>query len=137
MQRFVQEKENSLDSKSNNPLIVQVNRENKSFVILKPENEVIQMYHSQRLHDLLTERSEENENIVLDLSKVRYLDSTIMGTLFTHSKKLKEKNLNLSIINVKHALKLLFKVTKSYSLLNIYDSLGDLVKAVKWAPKKA
>lgn len=137
MQRFVQEKENSLDSKSNNPLIVQVNRENRSFVILKPENEVIQMYHSQRLHDLLTERSEENENIVLDLSKVRYLDSTIMGTLFTHSKKLKEKNLNLSIINVKHALKLLFKVTKSYSLLNIYDSLGDLVKAVKWATKKA
>ena len=137
MQRFVQEKENSLDSKSNNQLIVEVNRENKSFVILKPENEVIQMYHSQRLHDLLTERSEENENIVLDLSKVRYLDSTIMGTLFTHSKKLKEKNLNLSIINVKHALKLLFKVTKSYSLLNIYDSLGDLVKAVKWATKKA
>ena len=137
MQRFVQEKENSLDRNSNNQLIVQVNRENKSFVILKPENEVIQMYHSQGLHDLLAERSEENENIVLDLSKVRYLDSTIIGTLFTHSKKLKEKNLNLSIINVKHALKLLFKVTKSYSLLNIYDSLGDLVKSVKWAPKKA
>lgn len=137
MQRVIQETGNSLENSETNQLIVQVNRENKSFVILKPENEVIQMYHSQNLHDLLAQSSKANRNIVLDFSKVRYLDSTIMGTLFTHSKKLKEKNLHLSIINVKHALKLLFKVTKSYSLLNIYDSIGDLVKAVKWAPKKA
>ena len=136
MQKIIPKKGNSLDKGKETRLKFEVNNENENFIVIKPDNEVIQMYHSQHLNELITEKAINNEHIVLDFSKVRYLDSTIMGTLFTQSKKLSEKGLVLSIIHVKQALKLLFKVTKSYSFLNIYNSLGDMLNSVKWLPKK-
>lgn len=58
-------------------------------------------------------------NIVINCSSLDYIDSTGLGALIAILKRVKEKNLNLKIINLKPNIYKLFDITGLDKIFNI------------------
>lgn len=62
-----------------------------------------------------------DKDLVFDLKKLDYIDSTGLGAIITVFKEVKEKNRKLMIINAKKNIKKLFYITELDSLFEIGD----------------
>ncbi len=60
-----------------------------------------------------------DKDLVFDLVKLDYIDSTGLGAIITVFKEVKEKNRKLSIVNAKKNIKKLFYITELDSLFEI------------------
>lgn len=60
-----------------------------------------------------------DKDLVFDLVKLNYIDSTGLGAIITVFKEVKEKNRKLSIVNAKKNIKKLFYITELDSLFEI------------------
>ena len=85
--------------------------ENNDEIIIKPVGEV-DIYTSPDLKETLTEIiNQSNVNMVIDGEKLEYIDSTGLGVLIGALKKIKEKERNITITNIKPNIKKLFDIT--------------------------
>ncbi|WP_425449247.1 STAS domain-containing protein [Dethiothermospora halolimnae] len=85
--------------------------ENNDVIIIKPVGEV-DIYTSPDLKETLTEIiNQSNVNMVIDGEKLEYIDSTGLGVLIGALKKIKEKERNITITNIKPNIKKLFDIT--------------------------
>ncbi|MDO5026782.1 MAG: STAS domain-containing protein [Tissierellia bacterium] len=60
-----------------------------------------------------------DKDLIFDLKKLDYIDSTGLGAIITVFKEVKEKNRLLKIINAKKNIKKLFYITELDSLFEI------------------
>jgi anti-anti-sigma factor len=86
-------------------------RDNQAIPIVDIVGE-IDVYTYPRLSDALTELINNNrDNIIINLSKVRYIDSTGLGVIANGANKLAKRNGFVTIINANPQVKKIFEVS--------------------------
>ncbi len=89
---------------------IKFDEEKNSWMVI-PKGEV-DIYTSPKFKKALTEAFEEKEtNIIIDGKELEYVDSTGLGVLISILKRVKEKNYEITIINIKSNIKKLFDIT--------------------------
>lgn len=97
-------------------------REKNSIVILDIQGE-IDLYNAPEIKDTIQKLIEAQKyNIIINLEKVSYIDSSGIGALISSLSNLKKYQGGLKIINVFASVKKVFELTKLTSFFEIYDS---------------
>lgn len=106
-------------------------RENKNIVILDINGE-IDLYNAPEIKDIIAKLIEEKKyQIVINLEKVSYIDSSGIGALISSLSNLKKYQGGLKIINVAGSVRKVFELTKLTSFFEIFDAEADAVAAFK------
>ncbi|RME91989.1 MAG: anti-sigma factor antagonist [Candidatus Hydrogenedentota bacterium] len=102
-------------------------RERDGVVILDIEGE-IDLYNAPEIKDTIQKLIDEQKyNIIINLEKVSYIDSSGIGALISSLSNLKKYQGGLKIINVFASVKKVFELTKLTSFFEIYDSEDEAV----------
>ncbi len=70
----------------------------------------------------------ENSNIVIDLTKVSYVDSSGLGTLIALQKDARFNGGSLSIVGASEQVKRVMKMTNLDKLFDFYTSINEVIK---------
>lgn len=70
---------------------------------------------------VLDEYQKEPKNLVFDLEKLEYLDSTGLGAFISIFKNLKEENHSITIVNAKPNIRKLFTITELDRIFRLED----------------
>jgi len=88
----------------------------------------IDLYNAPEIKDIIHKLIEErNYNVIIDLEKVSYIDSSGIGALISSLSNLKKYQGGLKIINVYASVKKVFELTKLTSFFEIFDSENEAV----------
>lgn len=91
------------------------------------------IYTAGELADML-ERTEERANVILDMTSVRYLDSTSLTVFIRMRKRRLEKHFPpCRIVGLSPNLRRLFKLTRLDLVWPIYDTLDEAVDSFRIA----
>ena len=97
-------------------------RENNDVVIMDINGE-IDLYNAPDIKENIKNQMESGKtNIVINLDKVSYIDSSGIGVLISSLSNLKKAGGSLKIINVYASVRKVFELTKLTSFFDIYDS---------------
>ncbi len=90
----------------------------------------IDLYNAPEIKDVINKLIEEKRyNVIINLEKVSYIDSSGIGALISSLSNLKKYQGGLKIINVFASVRKVFELTKLTSFFEIYDSEDLAVKA--------
>jgi len=104
-------------------------REANGVTIFDVEGE-IDLYNAPALKDEIKKKIEEQKyNIIINLAKVSYIDSSGIGALISSLSNLKKYQGGLKIINVTGSVKKVFELTKLTSFFEIFDSEEEAVNS--------
>ncbi len=96
-------------------------KENNDFIEVLPVGE-IDIYTSPMFkEEVLNIINAENKNLVINAEKLEYLDSTGLGVFMSILKAIKEKSLNIKLINIKSNIYKLFDITGLNKIFNIEE----------------
>lgn len=76
----------------------------------------LDVYSEEEFKKFIDEKIDANKDIIFDLEKLDYLDSTGLGMFMTVYNMQKSKGKKVKIINSKENIKKLFKITDLYDL---------------------
>ncbi len=97
-------------------------RSNDDVVILDIAGE-IDLYNAPEIKDIINGLIEEQKfNVIINLEKVTYIDSSGIGALISSLSNLKKYQGGLKIINVYASVRKVFELTKLTSFFDIYNS---------------
>ena len=83
----------------------------------------IDLYNAPEIKDIISKLIEEQKyNVIINLEKVSYIDSSGIGALISSLSNLKKYQGGLKIINVYASVRKVFELTKLTSFFEIYDS---------------
>ena len=83
----------------------------------------IDLYNAPEIKDIINGLIEEKKfNVIINLEKVPYIDSSGIGALIPSLSNLKKYQGGLKIINVFASVRKVFELTKLTSFFEIYDS---------------
>lgn len=106
-----------------------IEREKDSIQIIEIIGEV-DLYNTKELKDLIEDKIKQGKyNIILNLNKVPFMDSSGIGTLVTGMYRLKKYQGNLKITNIVGSVAKVFKMTGMDSHLEIFESEDDALKS--------
>ncbi len=84
----------------------------------------------KKLKDELVLISEKNPNdLILELSKVDFIDSSCLGTLVSVSKLLRTKEGDLKLANPTDDVRSIFNITRLDRVFEIFDSTPEAVES--------
>ncbi len=96
-------------------------RSQNEIVILDIAGE-IDLYNAPEIKDIINTLIEDKKyNVIINLEKVTYIDSSGIGALISSLSNLKKYQGGLKIINVFASVKKVFELTKLTSFFEIYD----------------
>lgn len=99
-------------------LIINKNN-NEKFIEILPIGEM-DIYTSPVFKDEVLETiNKESKDIVINAEKLEYIDSTGLGSVMAILKLMKEKGLNLKIINVRKNIYKLFDITGFSKVIDV------------------
>lgn len=82
----------------------------------------IDLYNAPEIKDIINKLIEEKRyNVIINLEKVSYIDSSGIGALISSLSNLKKYQGGLKIINVYASVRKVFELTKLTSFFEIYD----------------
>jgi anti-sigma B factor antagonist len=67
--------------------------------------------------------------VIFDMEDVQHLDSSAMGAIFHFQRKIREYSGKLALVHVSGKIMQIFKITKSDAHLDVYETLGQALKA--------
>jgi len=73
--------------------------------------------------------AEGERNLILDLSKITYIDSTGLGELVAGYSTLKRNGGRLALLNLSDRVMDLMTITKLYTVFDIYDNEAQAVES--------
>ncbi len=83
----------------------------------------IDLYNAPEIKDIISKLIEEQKvNVIINLAKVSYIDSSGIGALISSLSNLKKLQGSLKIINVYASVKKVFELTKLTSFFEIFES---------------
>ncbi|XDD54680.1 STAS domain-containing protein [Leptospira sp. WS4.C2] len=95
--------------------------------IISIEGEV-DLYNAKELKDILDDKMRKHQyEIVVNLEKVPFMDSSGIGTLVTAMYKLKKYHGNLKVCSVHGSVAKVFKITGMESHLEVFDTEENAV----------
>ena len=90
----------------------------------------IDLYNAPEIKDIISKLIEERSyNVIIDLEKVSYIDSSGIGALISSLSNLKKYHGGLKIINVYASVRKVFELTKLTSFFEIYDSEEEAISS--------
>lgn len=99
-----------------------VKREKNGVSILDINGE-IDLYNAPEIKEVINGLiSDQKTNVIINLEKVSYIDSSGIGALISSLSNLKKYQGGLKIINVYASVRKVFELTKLTSFFEIYDS---------------
>lgn len=78
----------------------------------------LDVYSEDDFKSFIDEEIDTNKDLIIDLEKLEYLDSTGLGMFMNIYKMLKDNDKDVRIINTKDQIKKLFKIT---DLTGLFD----------------
>lgn len=92
----------------------------------------VDLYNTKELKDLIDDLIKEGKyQIIINLEKVPFMDSSGIGTLVTSMYKLKKYHGNLKVLKVVGSVAKVFKMTGMDAHLEIFDNEEDAVRSFK------
>jgi anti-sigma B factor antagonist len=86
----------------------------------------IDLYNAPEIKDIINKLIEEQKyNVIINLEKVSYIDSSGIGALISSLSNLKKYQGGLKIINVFASVRKVFELTKLTSFFEIFDNEAD------------
>ncbi len=81
---------------------------------------------NELLHKLI---DEGKKNVIVDLSEVKFMNSSGLGMLISGLTTMKRENGSLKLVNVTEKIESLLIITKLVTIFESYDSVEDAVKS--------
>ncbi|UCC43116.1 MAG: STAS domain-containing protein [Candidatus Zixiibacteriota bacterium] len=107
-------------------------REQDGIVILEPKGKIMGGPDATLLHDKLYEYIDQGKKkVVVDLSKVDWMNSTGLGILISGYTTLRNNEGILKLANVTDKIQSLLTITKLVSVFEAFDSIEDAVASFK------
>jgi len=101
-------------------------------VILEPKGKIMGGPDASLLHDKLHEYIEQNKTkVIVDLSKVDWMNSTGLGILISGLTTIRNNNGELKLANLTKKVQSLLTITKLVSVFEAYDSLDEAIDSFK------
>lgn len=92
----------------------------------------IDLYNAPEIKDIISSLIEEKKfNVIINLEKVTYIDSSGIGALISSLSNLKKYQGGLKIINVFASVRKVFELTKLTSFFEIYDSEEQAIESFR------
>ena len=105
-------------------------REENDVVIVEPKGKIMGGPESTELHDLLHDLIEDDKKkVVIDLSKVDWMNSTGLGLLISGLTTLRKAGGELKLANVTDKIQSLLTITKLVTIFKSYDTVEEAVKS--------
>lgn len=105
-------------------------REEANNVVIFDINGEIDLYNAPEIKKKIKEFMDQGKhNIIVNLDKVSYIDSSGIGVLISSLSQLKKVGGGLKIINVYASVKKVFELTKLTSFFDIYENEKDAVES--------
>lgn len=79
--------------------------------------------------ELLQRIEDGNKNVVIDLSKTDFIDSSFLGALVAGIKKSTIKGGDLKIVGLLPPVRAMFELTRLYRIFDIFDNVEDAVNS--------
>lgn len=70
-------------------------------------------------------------NVVVDLQEVTMVDSAGLGVLIAFLKQVSERGADLRLANIGKRVRMVFEITRTHRLFEIYDSVAEAVRAAE------
>ncbi len=107
-----------------------IHREEDGVVIVEPKGKIMGGPESTELHDLLHDLIEkEKKYVVIDLSKVDWMNSTGLGLLISGLTTLRKAGGELKLAKVTDKIQSLLTITKLITIFKSFDSVEEAVKS--------
>jgi anti-sigma B factor antagonist len=107
-----------------------INKRTKDEIVILDITGEIDLYNAPEIKDIINKLIEEQKyNVIINLEKVSYIDSSGIGALISSLSNLKKYQGGLKIINVYASVRKVFELTKLTSFFEIYDSEDDALAA--------
>jgi len=99
-------------------------REMRDLVVLEPKGKIMGGPDASLLHDQLHEYIKQGKKkVIIDLSKVDWMNSTGLGILISALTTLKKNQGELKLANVTDKIQSLLTITKLVTVFETYDSV--------------
>ena len=72
----------------------------------------------------------ESNKVIMDFSKVSFMDSSGIGVVIGRYKKLSMKNGVLCIANVKESVNRVFQLSGMFKIIKLYDNVNEAIKSI-------
>lgn len=109
---------------------MEISRRQSGDVVILDVNGEIDLYNAPEIKDTINKLIEEKKyNVVINLDKVSYIDSSGIGALISSLSNLKKYQGGLKICNVSGSVRKVFELTKLTSFFEIYDSEQEAIAA--------
>jgi anti-sigma B factor antagonist len=103
-------------------------REENGIMIIEPKGKIMGGPESTALHDLLHDLIDQGKkNVVIDLGKVDWMNSTGLGLLISGLTTLRKSGGELKLANVTDKIQSLLTITKLVTIFKSYDSVDEAV----------
>ena len=111
---------------------MEIERRESSDVVIFDINGEIDLYNAPEIKETIKEEMNNGKvNIIINLDKVSYIDSSGIGVLISSLSNLKKVGGALKLINVYASVRKVFELTKLTSFFDIYDSEDAALAAFK------
>ena len=98
---------------------------------------VVEINESRATVDISSKLKEElikkidngNPNIVVDLSKSNFVDSSFLGALVAGLKKTTMKSGDLKIVGLQPPVRAMFELTRLYRIFDIFDNQDEAIES--------
>ena len=105
-------------------------REQDGIVILEPKGKIMGGPDATLLHDKLYEFIQEGKkNVVIDLSRIEWMNSTGLGILIQGFTTLRNSDGQLKLARVTEKISSLLEITKLAGVFQAYDSVEEGIKS--------
>lgn len=85
---------------------------------------------SEEFKHKLLEKITENKRLVLDLSKLEYIDSTGLGAIVFILQKNSDNDGEMKLARLQGKPRIVFDITKAYKIFDIYDTVEEAIAAL-------
>jgi anti-sigma B factor antagonist len=109
---------------------MEINQRAKNDVTVLDISGEIDLYNAPEIKDIINQLIEEQKyNVIINLEKVSYIDSSGIGALISSLSNLKKYQGGLKIINVYASVRKVFELTKLTSFFEIFDSEDEAISS--------
>ena len=110
---------------------MQLNMEDKGEVVLiSIEDERMDAHNSSDLKEKMLQLFDDEKcNIVIDLSEVRFVDSSGLGALVSGFKNASARNGNLKLSGLQPQVKSMFELTRLHRVFEIFPDVDDALSS--------
>ena len=105
-------------------------RTEEDILIVTVEDERATVEFSTVLKQELLEKIEEDHNnVIFDLSKANFVDSSFLGTLVAGLKKCTMNNGDLKIVGLQEPVSSMFELTRLFKIFDILETVDEAIKS--------